>query len=205
VTGLIGGTGIQGVTGLIGGTGIQGVTGLVGGTGIQGLTGLALGSTGIQGVTGLIGGTGIQGVTGLQGGTGIQGVTGLIGGTGIQGVTGFQGNTGIQGAARTTSEASSATPTPDCDSCDIYCVTALAAATATFGAPTGTPVNGQKLIIRVTDNGTARILAWNAKYRAGTDLPLPLTTVLSKTMYLGFVYSTQSTGFWDIVAMVDNI
>jgi hypothetical protein len=96
VTGLVGGTGIQGVTGLIGGTGIQGVTGFQGQTGIQGVTGL-IGGTGIQGVTGLVGQTGIQGVTGFQSQTGIQGVTGLIGGTGIQGVTGLIGGTGIQG------------------------------------------------------------------------------------------------------------
>jgi hypothetical protein len=46
VTGLVGGTGIQGVTGLIGGTGIQGVTGLIGGTGIRGVTGITFGITG---------------------------------------------------------------------------------------------------------------------------------------------------------------
>jgi len=99
--------------------------------------------------------------------------------------------------------ASSATPTPDINTDDVFTVTALAVA-ATFGAPTGTPVNGQKLIIRIKDDGTARSLAWNAIYRAGSDVALPTTTVISKTMYLGFIYNSTDTK-WDLVAFVDNI
>lgn len=93
--------------------------------------------------------------------------------------------------------ASSATPTPDGDAHDVYTVTALAAA-ATFGAPTGTPTDGQKLIIRVKDNGTARTLAWNGIYR-GVGAALPATTVLSKTLYLGFIFNSADTK-WDLVA-----
>ena len=99
--------------------------------------------------------------------------------------------------------ADSATPTPAADDVDMYTVTALAQA-ATFGAPTGTPVNGQKLIIRILDNGTARALAWNAIYRAGTDIALPTTTVLSKTLYCGFIYNSAATK-WDLVAVTNNI
>ena len=99
--------------------------------------------------------------------------------------------------------ASSATPTPDGDANDIFTVTALAVA-ATFAAPTGTPTNGQKLIIRIKDDATARALAWNAIYRAGTDVALPTTTVVSKTMYCGFIYNSADTK-WDLVASVNNI
>lgn len=99
--------------------------------------------------------------------------------------------------------ADSATPTPAADDVDMYTVTALAQA-ATFGAPTGTPVNGQKLIIRVKDNGTARALSWNAIYRAGTDVALPTTTVLSKTLYCGFIYNSADSK-WDLVAVTNNI
>ena len=98
--------------------------------------------------------------------------------------------------------ASSATPTPDSDSHDVYTVTALAEA-ATFGEPTGTPTNGQSLIIRIKDNATARTLAFNAVYRFSTDIPAPTTTVLSKTMYLGFIYNSADSK-WDCVAYVDN-
>jgi hypothetical protein len=97
--------------------------------------------------------------------------------------------------------ASSATPTPTGDDSDLYTITALAE-DATFAAPSGTPTNGQKLMIRIKDNGTARALSWNAIYRAG-DIPLPTTTVLGKTMYLGFVYNSADSK-WDLVAFVNN-
>jgi hypothetical protein len=99
--------------------------------------------------------------------------------------------------------ASSATPTPDADANDEFTVTAQAAAAA-FAAPTGTPTDGQKLVIRIKDNGTARALSFNAIYRAGTDVTLPTTTVLSKTMYLGFIYNAADSK-WDLVAKVNNI
>jgi hypothetical protein len=98
--------------------------------------------------------------------------------------------------------ADSAAPTPSADSHDIYTVTALAQA-AVFGAPTGTPVNGQKLLIRIKDNGTARALSFNAIYRASSDLALPTTTVLSKTLYLGFIYNSADSK-WDFVSKLDN-
>lgn len=93
--------------------------------------------------------------------------------------------------------ASSATPTPDADANDQYNVTALAAG-ATFGAPTGTPTDGQTLVIRIKDNGTARTLAYNAIYRA-LGITLPTTTVISKTIYLGMIYNAADTK-WDVVA-----
>lgn len=93
--------------------------------------------------------------------------------------------------------ASSATPTPDADAHDQYNVTAQAAAAA-WGAPTGTPVDGQKLLLRIKDNGTARALTYNAIYRA-LGITLPTTTVISKTTYIGLVYNAADTK-WDAVA-----
>lgn len=98
---------------------------------------------------------------------------------------------------RVTTEASNATPTPDVSACDIHTITALAAA-ATFGAPTGTPTQGQSLIIRVKDDGTARDLSYNAIYRA-IGVTLPTTTVVSKTLYLGFIYNSTDSK-WDCLA-----
>lgn len=104
---------------------------------------------------------------------------------------------------RVVSITSSATPTPDADTTDVYLVTALATG-ATFGAPTGTPIDEQQIIIRIKDDGTARTLAWNAIYRASTDLPLPTTTIVSKTLYLGFQYNMTDTR-WDLLALLNNI
>ena len=103
---------------------------------------------------------------------------------------------------RTVSITDSATPTPNSDTTDIYLVTALAQ-TATFGAPTGTPTQGQQLIIRIKDNATARTLAWNAIYRASSDLALPTTTIVSKTVYLGFMYNSTDSK-WDLLSRLNN-
>jgi hypothetical protein len=93
--------------------------------------------------------------------------------------------------------ASSATPTPNCDATDIYCLTAQAAAAA-FAAPAGTPVNGQKLMIRIHDDGIARALTWNAAYRS-RGATLLTTTTPGVTNYIGFIYNATESK-WDCEA-----
>jgi len=104
---------------------------------------------------------------------------------------------------RVYSEASNATPTPNIDSYDMYELTALAVS-ATFSAPTGTPTDGQSLIIRIKDNNNAQSLSWNAIHRASIDLALPTTTSANKTMYLGFKYNSADSK-WDLLAYLNNI
>lgn len=82
---------------------------------------------------------------------------------------------------------------------DMCIATALSQAT-TIAAPTGSPVQGEKLIIRLKDNGTARALTWNAIFRA-VGVTLPTTTVLSKTHYIGCIYNSTDTK-WDAIAVV---
>lgn len=85
----------------------------------------------------------------------------------------------------------------DVSACDEFVITAQAGALK-FNNPSGTPVEGTKLIIRIKDNGTARALTWDTQYRAmGTALPS--TTVLSKTLYLGLIWNATDTKF-DLVA-----
>jgi len=105
------------------------------------------------------------------------------------------------GGKRTTTEASSATPTINTDNTDIHTITALAAAITSFTTNlSGTPVNGQKLIIRIKDNGTARAITWGASFTS-RGATLPTTTVLGKYHYIGLIWnSTAST--WDCVAAV---
>ena len=103
----------------------------------------------------------------------------------------FEGDTALR-APRISTVASSATPTPNADTTDLYTVTALAEA-AEFGAPTGSPSNGQRLIIRVNDNGTARAITWNAAYIADN---LPDTTVVGETLYVACIYNSGISK-WD--------
>jgi hypothetical protein len=103
---------------------------------------------------------------------------------------------------RVSTITSSATPTPNAATDDMFTITALAAA-PTFAAPTGSPSDGQSLMYRIKDNATPRALAWNAIYRASTDLALPTTTVASKTLYVGFIYNGVDSK-WDLIAVLNN-
>jgi hypothetical protein len=98
---------------------------------------------------------------------------------------------------RVATATSSSTPTPNVGTTDLYELSALAVG-ATFGAPTGTPVDGQRLIIRIYDNGTSQSLAWNAIYNAGVTNILPTATTIGKYLYVGFMYNTAKTT-WDMV------
>lgn len=104
---------------------------------------------------------------------------------------------------KTSTTASSATPSPTGDAWDNrFTVTALAT-NPTFAAPSGTPVDGNTLIIRIKDNGTSRTLSWNAIYRAGTDFSLPTATTISKTLYVQFVYNSADSK-WDLIGKTDG-
>ena len=100
---------------------------------------------------------------------------------------------------RVNSITSSSTPTPNCGTTDQYQVTALAVS-ATFGAPTGTPADGQHLTILIVDDGTSQLLFWNSAYHQGSLLSLPTFTVPTKLMYLGFIYSSINS-LWNFVAI----
>lgn len=102
------------------------------------------------------------------------------------------------GVLRSSAITSNSAPTPNAGTDDEYDVTALAVG-ATFGAPTGTPENGQKLIIRTKDNGTARSLNWNATYVSSGVATLPTTTVAGKTMTCGFSYNSTASK-WVLLA-----
>lgn len=84
-----------------------------------------------------------------------------------------------------------------CDTADQFQVTAQAGALK-FNNPSGTCSAGQKLIIRVKDDGTARALTYDTQFRA-IGITLPTTTVISKTTYIGFVYNATDTK-WDGLA-----
>ena len=99
---------------------------------------------------------------------------------------------------RVSATTSSNSLTPDISAYDEYAFTALAAA-LTINAPIGTPVDGNKLIIRLLDNGTSRALTWNGTYTV-IGVTLPTSTTISKTTYVGCIYNAGATR-WDVVAV----
>ena len=72
----------------------------------------------------------------------------------------------------------------------------------TLANPTGTAVQGQSLIIRIKDNGTARTIAYGTEYRA-IGVTLPTTTVISKILYLGLIYNSTDTK-WDCIGVAQQ-
>jgi hypothetical protein len=98
-----------------------------------------------------------------------------------------------------TSDVSTATPTPTGTAKrNFYTLTALAT-NATFGVPSGTPANGNLVLVRYKDNGTARTLAFNAIYRA-IGVTLPTTTIIGKTGYFMGVYNSVDSKF-DVISV----
>ena len=81
-------------------------------------------------------------------------------------------------------------------------ITAQAAA-LTIAAPTGTPIDGQSILIRIKDNATAQSISWNAAYRA-VGITLPLTTVISKTVYIGGKWNANASK-WDMIAVGQEV
>jgi len=139
--------------------------------------------------------------SGIAVSTGAAWDTSLTAPTGtIVGTTDTQTLTNKSVTPRVGSTASSATPTINTDNVDAYSITAQAEAITSFTTNlSGTPVNFQKLIIRIKDDGTARAITWGASFEAkGVDLPT--STVQSKVTTCGFIYSTVSSK-WGLVAI----
>lgn len=211
--GLQGATG-SGSTGATGPAGTNGATGATGPAGATGSLGVGLyiqdgepmsavdGDVWIEtdapavGITGPTGATGAAGPTGSNGATGATGA-GATGPTGATG-SGATGATGAYANPRVSSAASTGSLAVASGSFDQANLTALAAA-LTIAAPTGSPADGQRLLIRIKDNGTARALTWNVIFRA-VGITLPTTTVISKVLYVLAVYNSAETK-WDCLAV----
>ena len=105
---------------------------------------------------------------------------------------------------RIASVTSASTITPNSATTDQFEVTALATG-LTVNAPSGTPVDGQKLIIRILDNGTSQTITWTTSstgYRVVGSV-LPTTTVPNKVSYVGCIWNSQAS-YWDAVAVANE-
>lgn len=100
---------------------------------------------------------------------------------------------------QTVSSAATVTPTANDD---LVVITDQAVALI-LAAPTGTPVQGQALMIRIKDNATtAQAITWTSGvggYRA-IGITLPTTTVISKTTYVGLIYNSTDS-LWDAIGV----
>jgi len=97
----------------------------------------------------------------------------------------------------TTTNAPGATPTTNTDNVDVMNFTGLnTAITSMTTNLSGTPVDGDLIMFRFTDDGTARAITWGASF-AATTVALPTTTVISTMLRVGFQYSGST---WKCIA-----
>jgi hypothetical protein len=95
--------------------------------------------------------------------------------------------------------------TPNCDDGNMAYVEDNSGATLTISNHSGTPSNGQKLIIRIknTHGSTALTLAFGTNYITAHFTLAQVTA--GKTTYLGFIYNSTATAKWDLVAVTENV
>ncbi len=102
-------------------------------------------------------------------------------------------NAAADSALAVTATASIASPTPTrTKQRNLFELTAQAV-TGTFQPPTGTAQDGDTLLIRIKDNGTARALVWNGTAYAAGGVALPANTTTGKYLHLGFQYVTSNS------------
>lgn len=95
----------------------------------------------------------------------------------------------------------SATPTINTDNTDLAYITGLAQAITSMTTNlSGTPVNGDLLWVSITDNGTARAIAWGASFESSGNVTLPTTTVLGVRLDVLLAWNTV-TSKWRCIAV----
>lgn len=89
---------------------------------------------------------------------------------------------------RTMTPSVAASYTIDIDDVDFYSVTGQNQ-NVTFNNPTGTPDDGQKLMVRIKDDGTPRLVGWGSNFQASGITGPIAQTVPNKEHNVLFVYS----------------
>lgn len=129
------------------------------------------------------------------------------GGGNVVGVGDTQTLTNKRVTPRIGTVATAATITPPADTVDQFNVTALNQS-AFIDTPSGTPSDGERLVIRLLDDGTPRALTWSTG--AGGYRPvgvnngvLSTSTTANKVLYIGAIYN-NAANFWDVVALAEQ-
>lgn len=97
---------------------------------------------------------------------------------------------------RVVTTADDATAVIDGDITDVYQLSAVA--NATEFTITGTPTDGQQIIVRYKDAGAAKGLTWTGITAIGVTLPT--TTTTSKWGYVGLTYNSAASA-WHAIAV----
>lgn len=111
-------------------------------------------------------------------------------------LSGAHTTNGLRFKPRVSSQATVATLTPNVDTASYFRLTAQASA-LTVANHTGTPLDGEGLLIEIQDNGTSQAITWGTDYIADSiyDLTLPTSTVAGKTHFLTFTWNATTSKY----------
>lgn len=126
----------------------------------------------------------------------LDGGAGCVGSSVVT-LTGAQTLTNKRINPRTGTTTSSATPSINTDNVEFYSITALAVDITGF-TMSGTPVDGQRLVIAITGTGT-RAITWGSSFES-SSATLP-TSIGTSRLDIGFVWNSV-TSKWRCVAKV---
>lgn len=110
------------------------------------------------------------------------------------------------GGANVSSTTTMSTLTPDLTDHNVYALTGQSG-TLNIANPTSTaylPADGEKIIFRIKDNGSAQTINWTGGQYRGVVADLPSTTAGSgKITYMGFIWNAAEST-WDMIAFVQG-
>lgn len=112
----------------------------------------------------------------------------------------IRGVAGVTDSKRIITLTDGATITPNAGTTDVGRVTV--AGNRTIANPSGTPVDGQLLILEITQDATgSRNVSWGSNYQFSADIGTPtLSTAANTTDAIGFAYNATA-GKWRVMAL----
>lgn len=124
----------------------------------------------------------------------------------VVGTTDTQTTTNKRNTKRSVTVTAGATPTINTDNGDIFTITGLAAnITSLTTNLSGTPNDGDMMLMEITDNGTARTITPGASFAGTTAFAITaLTTITSKKLSLLWKWSSAISK-WELVVNLSSL
>lgn len=116
--------------------------------------------------------------------------------------TGHTNDSTIITMAHVFSQSSVSTLTINADTTDMAILTTQAVG-LTIANPTGTPLDGQQLTIRIKDNGSSQTISFGSQFRFSSDDTAPTSTSSGKWLYLYQIWNSIDSK-WDVQRIKNN-